>query len=131
MAQRQAKKKVRTRRATGGKRPRPTARVAVTVDRTLLAQAERFARQSGISLAELVAEGLRRVTGPKAPVLPPGPVVEETNAAPGLEQLLGWMAQQQEALTEIRNALGDVAAALPNDARPAPQPQAPRRIPPL
>jgi len=115
-------------------RPRATARVSAAVERDLLAQAERYATAHGTTVAALVAEGLRKVIGAtKAPVLPPGNI--ESPAAPDAgpwAQLLAWMEEQQTTLTDIRNALGDVAASLPSDPapgenRPAPGP----RIPPL
>lgn len=104
-------------------RPNPTARVSASVDKDLLKWAETFARAHRTTVAALIAEGLRKVVGAeKVPVLPPGDL-ETTPALNGpvdgpWGQLLAWMEEQQETLSEIRNALGDVAASLPNDAPP-------------
>jgi hypothetical protein len=111
-----------------------TARVSASVGTDLLAAAERYAAEHRTTVARLVEEGLRKAVGfAKAPVLPPGDI----DASPASEpapwaQLLAFMEEQQASLTEIRNALGDVAASLPADApaggnRPTPGP----RIPPL
>ena len=134
-----AKKKVPARPA-----PRPVKRAAVrklagsvrvsaSVDRDLAAQAEQFARARRTTVAALVAEGLRKVIGAeKLPVLPPG----DLQSAPAGDggpwaQLLTWMEDQQAALTEIRNQLGDVAASLPNDPPGgSTRPQSGTRIPP-
>ena len=133
------KKLVKSARPNRGRsKPAPKtpkmARISASVEKDLLAQVERFAAAHDTTVAALVAEGLRRVVGAaKAPVLPPGDI----ESSPALEggpwgQLLAWMEEQQSTLTEIRNALGDVAASLPNDSapgenRPTPGP----RIPPL
>ena len=121
-------------RKTARPMPRATVRLSASVDKDLFAAAERYAKAHGTTVADLVAEGLRKVTGAtRAPVLPPGdidsPVAQD--AGPW-GQLLAWMEEQQTTLTEIRDALGDVAASLPNDSapgenRPTPGP----RIPPL
>jgi hypothetical protein len=86
----------------------------------LLAEAERFARARGTTVARLVEQGLRAVIGTdKEPVLPPGDVQFSTAPDSGpWAHLLAWMEEQQTALTEIRDTLGDVAASLPNDAPP-------------
>lgn len=111
-----------------------TVRVSAAVEKELVAHAERYAAAHRTTLAALIADGLRKVTGAtKAPVLPPGDA--GTGSAPDTgpwAQMLAFMEEQQNALTEIRNALGDVAASLPADApsggpRPTPGP----RIPPL
>jgi hypothetical protein len=129
-ARKPAKAKVSRARAGGA----ATVRVSAAVGKDLVAAAERYAAEHRTTVAQLVEEGLRKVVGfAKAPVLPPGDM--EAPDAPGVgpwAQLLAFMEEQQAALTEIRNALGDVAASLPADAtsgggRPAPGP----RIPPL
>jgi hypothetical protein len=122
-----------TSRARAGKVA--TARVSAPVAKVLLAAAERYAAEHGTTVARLVEEGLRKVVGfARAPVLPPGDMEGsgvETEAGPWA-QLLAFMEEQQAALTEIRNALGDVAASLPGDG-PAGgnRPVAGPRIPPV
>ena len=109
------------------------ARVSASVDPELLAQAESVARSRRTTVAALVAEGLRKVVGAeKAPVLPPGDIETGPASEPGpWGQLLAWMEEQQATLTDIRNALGDVAASLPNDAPVGASHPAPgTRIPP-
>jgi hypothetical protein len=125
--------KVAPRKAAKAK-PRATARVSVAVEKDLLARAERYAKAHDTTVAELLAEGLRKVIGAaRPPVLPPGDMESPATPESGpWGQLLAWMEEQQTTLTEIRSALGDVAASLPNDSarddnRPAPGP----RIPPL
>ena len=118
-------------RKAGTGKARATVRISAAVEKDLAVEAERYAKAHRTTVAGLVAEGLRRVIGTtKAPVLPPGDT--ESAAAPGSGpwgQLLVWMEEQQATLTEIRNALGDVAASLPNDSacdhRPAPGPRTP------
>jgi len=92
----------------------------VSVEKELLKESQAFARAHRTTVAELVAEGLRRLIGAeKVPVLPPGE--DSPNLVPASRswaQLLAWMEEQQTTLTEIRDALGDVAASLPNDAPP-------------
>ena len=122
--------RIKTARA----KARATVRVSVSLEKDLLAQVEKFARARKTTVAELVGEGLRKVVGvSKAPVLPPGDI--ESPAAPDggpWGQLLAWMEEQQSTLTEIRDALGDVAASLPNDSAPGDNRPAPgSRIPPL
>jgi hypothetical protein len=94
-----------------------TARLTASVEKDLLAAAERYAAEQRTTVAQLVTDGLRKVIGfAKAPVLPPGDVEVPAAAETGAwGQLLLWMEEQQAALTEIRDALGDVAASLPND----------------
>ena len=110
-----------------------TVRVSAAVEKELLAHAERYAAAHRTTVAALIAEGLRKVTGAtKAPVLPPGDTETDAADTGAWAQLLAFMHEQQTALTEIRNALGDVAASLPADTatggtRPTPGP----RIPPL
>ena len=108
-----------------------TARVSATVGKDLIAAAERYAAEHRTTVAQLVEEGLRKVVGfTRAPVLPPGDM-ESSPAPEPWAQLLAFMEEQQAALTEIRNALGDVAASLPADP-PAPgRPTPGSRIPPL
>jgi hypothetical protein len=116
------KKAPAARKSKGGraKVPLATARLSVSLEKDLLTQAQAFARAHRTTVPELVAEGLRKVVGAeKLPVLPPTDV--QSNPAPESgpwAQLLAWMEEQQTTLTEIRNALGDVAASLPNDAPP-------------
>ena len=111
-------------------------RLSVRVDRTLLKQVDAYARAHRTTVADLVAEGLRKVIGTtKAPVLPSGDMEAQLTEANGpWAQLLAWMEEQQSTLTEIRNALGDVAASLPNDTPPLPpggnRPAPGPRIPP-
>ena len=112
-----------------------TVRVSASVEKDLLDHAERYAAARGTTVAALVAEGLRKITGAtKAPVLPPGDATRD-DAGPeagAWAQLLAFMEEQQSALTEIRNALGDVAASLPNETKPGgPRPVQRPGIPPL
>lgn len=89
------------------------------VDKDLLTRAERYARRRGTTVGELAAEGLAKVIGAgKAPVLPPGDSAPAAPEGGPWGQLLAWMEEQQAALTDIRNALGDVAASLPVDPAP-------------
>jgi hypothetical protein len=109
-----------------------TARVSASLGKDLVAAAERYAAEHRTTVARLVEEGLRKVIGfTRAPVLPPGDLeVEPAPEAGPWAQLLAFMEEQQAALADIRNALGDVAASLPADpppSRPTPGP----RIPPL
>ena len=138
MATKKANKAGRAGRAAVARTSKArVAKFSASVDKDLLVHAQQYARAKGMTLAAVVEEGLRKVTGMnKAPVLPPGDVDPQgpaPTAGPGWEQLLAWMEEQQATLTDIRNALGDVAAALPNGmqtpmgARPATGP----RIPPL
>ena len=111
-----------------------TARLSAAVEKDLLAAAERYARAHGTTVPQLVSEGLRKVTGfTKTPVLPPGDVeVHQASEGGPWGQLLAWMEEQQATLTEIRDALGDVAASLPTDPKPGDNRPAPGpRIPPL
>jgi hypothetical protein len=115
--------RAKTARATAVRAARPAAATALAsapVDKVLLRQAEALARARGTTVAALLAEGLRKVVGEaKVPVLPPGDMQPTTTSVDGpWGQLLAWMEEQQSTLTEIRNALGDVAASLPNDAPP-------------
>ena len=141
MAKKTAKKTVRRRaapRTATARRPKVTsARLSTAVEKRLLDHAQQYAREHGTTLTALVEEGLRRVTGMnKAPVLPPGDVEAPAGAAPadaaGWEQLATWMEEQQATLTQIRDALGDVAASLPSGLEPNPRRTARgSRIPPL
>jgi hypothetical protein len=106
--------------------------VSAAVGKDLLAAAERYAARHRTTVARLVEEGLRKASGyTRPPVLPPGDI--EAGPAPEAapwSQLLAFMEEQQAAMAEIRNAIGDVAASLPPDSppnRPMPGP----RIPPL
>ena len=111
-----------------------TARVSASIEKDLLLSAGRYAAAHRTTLAAVIAEGLRKVVGAgKAAVLPPGNGAAETGPGAGpWAQLIDWMEEQQSALTEIRNTLGDVAASLPNDAAPGgPRPAPGPRIPPL
>ena len=111
-----------------------TARVTASVEKDLLAAAERYAAEHRTTVAQLVGDGLRKAIGfARAPVLPPGDVEVPATAETGAwGQLLLWMEEQQATLTEIRDALGDVAASLPNDPKPGDNRPAPGpRIPPL
>ena len=115
------------------RKPAATVRVSAPVEKELVAAAEQFARARRTTLAALLAEGLRKVIGAeKLPVLPPGDVqAQPAQDAGPWAQLLTWMEEQQAALTEIRNQLGDVAASLPNDSGPdRNRPAAGTRIPP-
>jgi hypothetical protein len=108
------------------------ARVSVSVEKDLLKQSQAFARAHRTTVAELVEEGLRKVIGAeKVAVLPPGDASLNPVPASGpWAQLLAWMEEQQTTLTEIRNALGDVAASLPNDAPPDSGRSSRTKIPP-
>jgi hypothetical protein len=67
-------------------------------------------------------------------VLPPGDLVAQPaeTATPGWDQMLAWMEDHQVALTQIRDAIGEVAASLPTDPSPgADRPSPGKRIPPL
>jgi hypothetical protein len=120
MAKRKAKKAPPAHKRVGKPPVRATARLSAPVDKDLLAQAERFARAHQTTVSELVAEGLRRVVGAtRAPVLPPAGAASQPADGPW-GQLLAWMEEQQQTLTQIRDALGDVAASLPNDSSPPP-----------
>ena len=123
----------KARPVAAAKKPRATARVSALVDKDLLAQAERYAKARRTTVADVVAEGLRKVLGgTRAPVLPPADAEPGAADAGAWGHMLAWMEEQQSALTEIRNALGDVAAALPNEpAPPASRPRQGPRIPPL
>ena len=116
------KKAPAARRAKGGrtKMTVATVRLSVSLEKDLLTQARAFALAQRTTIPELVAEGLRKVVGAeKFPVLPPGDVRPNPAHQSGpWAQLLAWMEEQQTTLTEIRNALGDVAASLPGDAPP-------------
>jgi hypothetical protein len=113
------------------------ARLAVAVEKRLLDHARQYAREHDTTLAAMVEEGLRRVTGMnKAPVLPPGDVEAQAGSPStefvGWEQLAAWMEEQQATLTQIRDALGDVAASLPTGLEAnAPRTAKGPRIPPL
>ena len=119
------------KRAAAGK-PAASVRLSASVDKDLAAQAEHFARARRTTVAALLAEGLRKLIGAeKAPVLPPGDLQVAADAG-AWGQLLTWMEEQQATLTEIRNQLGDVAAALPADSGPdRNRPTTGTRIPPL
>ena len=115
------------------RKPAATVRVSASVEKDLVARAEQFARARRTTLAALVAEGLRKVIGAeKVPVLPPGDApVSPASDSGAWAQVLAWMEEQQAALTEIRNQLGDVAASLPNDPPGgSTRPQSGTRIPP-
>src|SRR5687768_7834150 len=109
MAMKTAKKT--GRRTAAAKNPTPrskvnSGRLAVAVEKRLLDHAQRYAREHGTTLAAVVEEGLRRVTGlNKAPVLPPGDVGAPASAPSadfvGWEQLAAWMEDQQATLTQI------------------------------
>lgn len=123
MAKQTAKRSALTRNRPRAKAARTArtarARLSEMVDKGLLARARRFAGQRGVTLADLVAEGLEKVIGPaRAPVLPPGDIAPAAPEGGPWGQLLTWMDEQQAALTDIRNALGDVAASLPADSAP-------------
>ena len=116
-----ARKKAPAARKSKAGRTQPkvaTARLSVSLEKDLLSQAKAFAKAHRATVPELVAEGLRKVIGAeKAPVLPPGDIQCNPISESGpWAQLLSWMEEQQTTLSEIRNALGDVAASLPNDA---------------
>ena len=141
MAKKTAKKSVRRkaafRTAPARRANIKVARLSVPVEQRLLDHVQQYAREHDTTLAAVVEEGLRRATGMnKAPVLPPGDV-EAPAGAPspdfaGWEQLAAWMEEQQATLTQIRDALGDVAAALPSGLEPsAPWTAKGPRIPPL
>ena len=141
MARKTAKKTVR-RKVAPETAPAPrakvkSARLSAAVEKRLLDHTRQYAREHNTTLAALVEEGLRRVTGmSKAPVLPPGDVEAPAGApaadAAGWEQLAAWMEEQQATLTQIRDALGDVAASLPSGLEPnAPRTAKGPRIPPL
>ena len=132
----QKRNRSRTRSAPSRtKRRAPaTARVSVSLGKDLLAHATRFARDHRTTVAALLSEGLKKLTEfAREPVLPPGNLVTQP-AAPALEgwdQMLAWMEEHQSTLTQIRDAIGDVAASLPADP-PAPhRPPEEKRIPPL
>ena len=114
-----------------------SVRLAVAVEKRLLDHAQNYVREHGTTLAAVVEEGLRRVTGMnKAPVLPPGDVEAQAGTPSadfvGWEQLAAWMEEQQVTLTQIRDALGDVAASLPSGMEAnAPRTAKGPRIPPL
>ena len=112
-----------------------TARVSVSLEKDVLAQAERVAREQKTTVPALIAAGLRKLIGyAKAPVLPPGDLVAQPAepAGPGWDQMLAWMEDQQATLTQIRDAIGEVAASLPVDSPPgSPRPDHGTRIPPL
>ena len=141
MAKKTAKTTVRRKAAP---KPSPTnrakvqsARLSAAVEKRLLDHAQRYAREHDMTLAAVVEEGLRRVTGlNKAPVLPPGdaeaPAGAPSSDFAGWEQLAAWMEEQQATLTQIRDALGDVAASLPSgmESNPPRTAKGPR-IPPL
>ena len=128
-----ARKRTAAKKATKHVAKSATAHLTASVEKDLLAAAERYAAEHRTTVAQLVGDGLRKVIGfTKAPVLPPGDVEVPTAAETGAwGQLLLWMEEQQATLTEIRDALGDVAASLPNDP-PAGgnRPAAGTRIPP-
>src|SRR5881227_2549179 len=114
------KKKAHAARKSKGGRTKvtvATVRLSVSLEKDLMTQARAFALAQRTTIPELVAEGLRKVVGSeKVPVLRPEDV--RSNPAPESgpwAQLLAWMEEQQTTLTEIRNALGDVAASLPGD----------------
>jgi hypothetical protein len=125
--------KAKSSRAAAPKRA-ASARLSASVEKPLLAAAERYAAEHRTTVARLVEEGLRKVIGfIRAPVLPPGDIepASAPDSAPW-SQLLAFMEEQQAALTEIRNALGDVAASLPADSNPAANRPTPGpRIPPV
>ena len=128
------RKSATSKSVAAARKPRATARISASVEKELLVQAERYAKAHQTTVSELVAEGLRKVIGAaKAPVLPPGDMVARPVEESGpWGQLLAWMEEQQSTLTEIRNALGDVAASLPADPPPgANRPTPGPRIPPL
>jgi len=134
----QAKKSARGKSPVKKSAPRhakpATVRVSAPVEKDLLAAAEKYAAAHRTTVAQLVSEGLRKVTGfAKTPVLPPGDIEAPQSPDGGpWGQLLAWMEEQQATLTEIRDALGDVAASLPNDPKPGENRPAPgSRIPPL
>lgn len=125
-------KSARTARPAGARES--VVRVSVSIEKHLLVHSERFAAAQKTTVGALLVEGLRKITGAgKPPVLPPRDAAAEPAGDGGAwAQLLAFMEEQQNAMTEIRNALGDVAASLPNDtsrgaSRPVPRP----RIPPL
>ena len=132
-AKRPARKAPIKKPAARVKRP-ATVRLSAAVERDLLAAAEQYAVAHRTTVAQLVCEGLRKVTGfAKAPVLPPGDLEVPSSSDGGpWNQLMVWMEEQQATLTEIRDALGDVAASLPHDPRPGDNRPTPGpRIPPL
>ena len=141
MAKKTAKKTVqRTAAPKTARTRRPnikSARLSAAVEKRLLDHAQQYAREHDTTLAAVVEEGLRRATGlNKPPVLPPGDVEAPAGAAStdfvGWEQLAAWMEEQQATLTQIRDALGDVAASLPSGLEPnVPRTAKGPRIPPL
>ena len=141
MAKKTAKKIIR-RKAAPKAAPSPRAktksvRLSASVEQQLLGHAQKYALAHDMTLAAVVEEGLRRVVGMnKPPVLPPGDVEAQAGApsadVTGWEQLTAWMEEQQATLTQIRDALGDVAASLPSGLEPnAPRTVKGPRIPPL
>ena len=135
MPQPKSKRPSKKSARTAAKRRAPaTARVSVSLEKDLLAHATRFARDHRTTVAVLLSEGLKKVTEfTREPVLPPGNLVSQP-AAPALEgwdQMLAWMEEHQNTLTQIRDAIGDVAASLPADPPAAQQPPEGKRIPPL
>jgi hypothetical protein len=138
MANKKAKRPVGNAARTTAARKRrapATARLSASVEKDLLAHAERFARDHGTTVSALLAEGLRKVIGyAKTPMLPPGDLVTQPaeTATPGWDQMLAWMEDHQVALTQIRDAIGEVAASLPADnSTSSDRPSPGKRIPPL
>lgn len=125
-------KKEPVRKRAKQKSVRATARITATVGSELLTAVEQYAAAHRTSVSELVTSALRKAVGlTKTPVLPPGDVESAPATDPGAwGQLLAWMEEQQAVLTEIRNALGDVAASLPNDSGPQARTNFGTRIPP-
>src|SRR5436305_11075378 len=109
-----------------------TTRIWAAVENDLLTAVEQYASTHRTTVSDLVTAALRKAVGfAKTPVLPPGDLESAPATDPGAwGQLLAWMEEQQAALTEIRNALGDVAASLPNDSGPQTRPNSGTRIPP-
>jgi hypothetical protein len=128
------KKALAARKPVSGRTKATVARVrlSVSVEKDLLTRSRAFARAYGTTVPELVEAGLRKVIGAeKVPVLPPRDISPNLVPASGpWAQLLAWMEEQQTTLTEIRNALGDVAASLPNDAPPDSGRSSRMKIPP-
>jgi hypothetical protein len=84
---------------------------------------DRRAKSAGVTRDQLVAACLR--VGLSSPSLPSGKWRSSKNGAAkskevgaGLDQVLTWMADQQAVLSQIRDSLNEVAAAVPVDNRP-------------
>ena len=128
------KKSAKSKSRSGGlhrtrkTKPAPKSKTApaglsVALSGHLLRQLDRRAKAAGVTRDEFVAACVR--LGLASPSVITAPRRSSKNGAgkskevgAGLDQVLTWMADQQAVLSQIRDSLNEVAAAVPVDNRP-------------